>query len=213
MTAQEQQYAAILAQLRDHQERERADVADFVNGALAADLERFAAALTRLSDNPIGLRSAFRRIGRHREKVPMSIRKAFVMMWFRNADHLRNQANDDLALISALRALLPPYRGKAVTLYRGDGAWNRKRRTYGVCWSRSQFVAEQHAASWARYSTDGAVLLKTFAPPGAIICALLHHMESIEREYIVDRRHLSEVMVVQRYPVQRYQPNRAPDRS
>ena len=44
-------------------------------------------------------------------------------------------------------ALLPAYTGPALTLYRGDSAWNRKRRTYGPSWSAAVELARSPACS------------------------------------------------------------------
>jgi hypothetical protein len=104
-----------------------------------------------------------------------------------------------LALIAGLRALMPPYRGRAVVHYRGDSLGNRRRRTYGPCWSRSRAIAEQHVQNWARHQPS--VLLRAMIPRQAVICALRHHTESVEDEYIVDRRHLGPVTVLRRFPV------------
>ena len=55
-------------------------------------------------------------------------------------------------------------------LYRGDGAHNRRRRTYGLSWSVERDVADDFARGWWRDGKGGSVLLATDAPAGAIIC-------------------------------------------
>jgi hypothetical protein len=46
----------------------------------------------------------------------------------------------------------------------------------------------------------GSVLLKTVAPPDAIVCAPALHDESWgESEYLVDRRKLAKVEVIERF--------------
>ena len=118
-----------------------------------------------------------------------------------SGDHVRQDVNNDLALADALRVLLPPHLGPAVTLYRGESAWNRRRRKYGLSWSATAEVARQYASSGTyRTFAGGAVLLETFARPEAIICApLMHDDRYSEQEYLVDRRRLRAVMVLERY--------------
>ena len=107
---------------------------------------------------------------------------------------------DDRLLVAGLRALMPPYRGGAFVIYRGDSVTNHKRRTYGASWSRSRSIADQHAQHWAMYQPEGAVLLQATARREAIICALRHHTQGIEDEYIIDRRYLRPVTVLRRFP-------------
>jgi hypothetical protein len=110
--------------------------------------------------------------------------------------------NDDLVMIRALRVLLPRYDGTAQRLYRGETAYNRKRRTYGLSWSSKLDVADHYGKSGVyRSSVGGSVVLEVQANPDAIICAPLHHDNRYgEDEYLVDRRKLAGVKVLRRYP-------------
>jgi len=77
---------------------------------------------------------------------------------------------------------------------------NRRRRTYGVSWSRSREVAAAFAQNlFQRTCEGGSVLLETDAPRAAIISAIKDTWRS-EDELIVDRRHLGSVCVLARYP-------------
>jgi hypothetical protein len=52
-----------------------------------------------------------------------------------------------------------------------------------------------------RIGTGGSVVLETLAPPNAIICApALLDDRYAEEEYIVDRRRLTLVKVIDRFP-------------
>ncbi len=99
--------------------------------------------------------------------VGREMQDAFLRLWIRHGDHIRCEAGNDLALIRALRVLLPAYSGPALTLYCGDGAFNRRRRTHGLAWSRSEKVADSYARSnlWRRCE-GGSVLLRVASPPG-----------------------------------------------
>ena len=99
-------------------------------------------------------------------------RERLLALWVRCGDHMRQEVGNDLVLADGLRAMLPPYTGPAVTLYRGEGAQNRRRRTYGLSWSATAESARTFASSvMCRTSVGGSVLLETLAPTEAIICA------------------------------------------
>ena len=167
----------------ERQEKERTAVQDFVEGALACDGPKIATAVSCLYDNPSALRAAFRRIARE-SAVPIRTRKAFAGLW-EEKRHFRTEIGDGLLLVAGLRALMPPYRSGAFVIYRGDSVTNHKRRTYGASWSRSRSIADQHAQRWAMYQPEGAVLLQATARREAIICALRHHTQGIEDQYII----------------------------
>src|SRR5262249_32138134 len=97
---------------------------------------------------------------------------------------------DDLAIVKALRAIFPPYRGRGLRLYRGDSAFNRRRRTYGISWTTSREVAEGFAHGLWKRVPGGSVLLETDAVPAAIIRVLRGGMHAHGREVWVDRRYL-----------------------
>jgi hypothetical protein len=124
--------------------------------------------------------------------------------WCRNGEHIRNEVGDDKVLMTALRILLPSYSGPGLTLYRGDNAWNRRKRTYGLSWSTERNTARDYARS----CTGGSVLLCTEAPPDAIISApaFLNNGHG-DDEYLVDRRLLLRVTVLERFTEQ---PNTGP---
>jgi len=57
-----------------------------------------------------------------------------------------------------LRSLLPRYAGPTLTLYRGDGARNRRRRTYGLSWSTNRDTARGHATGyWRTFESEGVI--------------------------------------------------------
>jgi hypothetical protein len=111
------------------------------------------------------------------------------------------EVSDDLLMARALRKLLPPYRGAARTLFRGESAWNRKRRTYGLSWSSDLVTAEGFARGLTRHSQGGSVVLKAIVPPCAIVARIKAADDRYgEKEFIVDRSELDIVSVVQRCP-------------
>ncbi len=131
------------------------------------------------------------------------LRKRFLNLWVSNSDSIRNEIGNDLDIYDGLRSLLPRYAGPALRLYRGDSALNRRRRTYGLSWSADRAKAREFAEDRRRFwrtFKGGSVLLETIAPPEAIICApalLGDHYG--EEEYIIDRRRLSAVKVLEHF--------------
>ncbi|MBV8473985.1 MAG: hypothetical protein JO107_16430 [Hyphomicrobiales bacterium] len=143
---------------------------------------------------------AFRAIGRG-NGAPDSFRQAFVDVWISSGDHIRSEVNDEIVLKGALRRLLPHYEGASLTLYRGDSAFNRQRRTYGLSWTSNLETARDFAGRICRTFEGGSVVLKSIVSPEAIICApALHSHAYGEKEYLVDRRKLSRVQVIERLP-------------
>lgn len=89
--------------------------------------------------------------------------------------------------------------------YSGNGAilaieWpNRSRRTYGLAWTPRVDVARVFAESRREMYQGGSVLLEAYAPPEAIISApALFTNRYDETEYLVDRRKLKSVKVLER---------------
>jgi hypothetical protein len=112
---------------------------------------------------------------------------------------MRDAANDDRALLDALRQLLPPYRGNPLTLYRGESAFNRRRRTYGPSWTSSLETARAFAYGVWRTFDGGSVVLKSLVPSDAIIYAPASHSDHYgEDECLVDRHKLGRVEVIER---------------
>ncbi len=190
----------------ERRRRARQAVRDFVEGAAAGNAERMTSAFNDLDGGPFaggGWARAFRAVARL-GSVPDATRAFFLRVQVESGDHIRQETLDDLALTDGLRVLLPPYTGPAMTLYRGEGAHNRSRRTYGLSWSASRDVADECAQGWVQASDGGSVLLQADVPSAAIICAPAVSSKDLydEAEYLVDRRLLRavKVKVIARYP-------------
>ena len=150
----------------------------FMTGISTADPDKIWRSLTQMQYDPDELRAACRRVAAL-PQVPKASRRSFACLWFSHGDHFRDEIQNDLLLADALRKLMPVYRGiRPVLLYRGEAALNRRRRAYGLCWSRSRAVSESHAENNRACYKDGTLLLQTLARPEAIICSLVHHSDS-----------------------------------
>jgi len=176
-------------------ERKRAPRA-FAEAIAAGDIRVAEKALTKAIELGVGhlaMRAAARLGG-----VPIVSQAWFLGRWIEDGE-LRDGSRD-LDLLDAMRAMLPPYHGPSQRLYRGEGASNRRRRTYGPSWSLSREIAEDFAKAAAFYY-QGGVVLEAMVPPEAIIAS--PHLVSNhfgEDEYLVDRRCLGRVAVIARYP-------------
>ena len=131
--------------------------------------------------------------------VSPRLRDAMLQVWIEYGDHIRQETGDDLLLASALRNLMPSYEGPAITLYRGEGWQNRCRRTYGLSWTPRRDVAEGFAEARRGMYEAGTCVIATEAQPEAIVSAPGHHDDRFdESEFLVDRRRLKGVRVIER---------------
>ena len=130
-----------------------------------------------------------------------AVSQGFQTLWTTRGHRIREQAADDIAMLDALRVLLPPYTGGIVTLYRGESLerWNAGR--LGSAWTTRRDIAEMFAGGLNAIEPDGGVLLATDAIAGAVIAGPNHHSVWLdEHEYVVDRRQLRAVILVERFP-------------
>jgi hypothetical protein len=188
-----------LERRREVHQREHAAISEFVSAACAGDAERFLSSLKALDCVRAGWRRAMRAMAG--KSCSKEFRRRFLACWVYDGDGIRSVVNDDLVLVDALKAMLPRYTGRGRTLYRGDSAFNRRRRTYGLSWTTSRDVGLGFAQAASRLYTSGTVLLQVHAPKEAIICAPMHNDNRYgEMEYLVDRRRLRDVRVLERVP-------------
>lgn len=187
-------------QLWEERRRARMVAGKFVRACQTGDCDAFYDAVDEIAEWTVGgwtvaMRKAARDL---KEPVSPEIQSAFLVVWIKYK-MLPLKVGDHRALCTALRLLLPPYRGPAVRLYRGASAGERRRRIYGVSWTIDKEVADRFAQDYRTWD-DGSVLLETIAPPQAVLCSVDEAGGYYEEsEYILDRRHLSGVKVVARY--------------
>lgn len=174
-------------------------LAAVVDAVRDSDFKRFFPAVQPLLQ---GDRDLWPAIARAIEGLDPSsaFRRKMLESWITYGDGYRNAISDDLTLMRLLSLLLPRYQGGPLTLFRGEGAPNRRHRTYGMSWTTDRKVAEYFAETHRHHYIGGSVLLETDAPPDAIICAP-HQLgdDYAEAEYIIDRRRLGAVRVLARF--------------
>lgn len=132
---------------------------------------------------------------------PLDSKVAFHSAWITQGLGVRDDFSIDPLLPAVLTNLLPGYSGPATELFRGDRWSNHEAATYGPSWSSKRSVAEMFARGLNRCPETGGVVLRTLAPAHAILAGPTRglHMDE-EAEYIVDRRQLEEVEVIERFP-------------
>ncbi|MEZ0253482.1 MAG: hypothetical protein ACAH20_21415 [Methylobacteriaceae bacterium] len=186
------------ARLREQRHRERRIIAAFVGAAAAGDLSIFNRALNRATEFSVLGRClcALIRSG----QVHDAVRAEFHVTIKTAGDGLRQELRRDLDLMKALRLLLPPHQGSETIVFRGDSAFNRRRRTYGLSWTTERDVADSFAQGEWRNCDGGSVLLQAVAPPAAILwtCPAEDDLYG-EAEVMVDRRYLRDIRVLQRF--------------
>ncbi|QOZ45109.1 hypothetical protein XH89_17715 [Bradyrhizobium sp. CCBAU 53340] len=129
-----------------------------------------------------------------------SIKRAFHSAWTNQGLWIRDCFSVDTVLAPALANLLPGYHGPSLRLYRGERWSNHQNRTYGFSWTSERDIGEMFARGLNCPKGEGGVLLVTVAPSIAILASPNEHSLAIgEFEYIVDRRYLDQVDVLERY--------------
>ncbi len=145
-------------------------------------------------------RRAFQRVSRL-QPLPRATREYMHGFWVAYGQEIRDEIGDDAILLRALGVLLPVYEGPDLTLYRGETMFCRRRGRYGISWTRDLAVAREFAAGEMRSCVGGSVVLRAAVPANAIIFS--PHLSGSdtygESEYLVDRRGLGVVGVIERF--------------
>lgn len=187
------------AALRQKQRRNREAVRNFAEAVRTANGELLVKAIDVIDQQyvwPAAMRAVSKTSCRSTD-----FRRRLLRLWLSSGDHIRDETGNDLVITKALIAMLPRYKGRAIKLYRGETFSKHKRRTYGIAWTASVVVARHFASEQLRRAAmGGSVLIETLAPPEAIICApALIDASYGEREYLIDRRQLRSVTVVEQF--------------
>lgn len=99
-----------------------------------------------------------------------------------------NVAHRDL--VSAVRAMMPTYLGAPVTLYRGEDILPAGANRHGLFWAPDMRWGRWHMRS-ERRAPAGTVLLRTLAPPEAILGVMKEGTATAE--YLVDYEKLDNI--------------------
>ncbi len=182
---------------QDEQREIRRLAKSLADAAAQGSLSRFNEEF-RSSYNRLCIREGFQAIVRSGVAAG-EIRQSFVSQWILNGDEIRDHCGQDTLLLDALRVLLPPYSGASRELFRGESFHNRRYRRYGMSWTLNIDIARDFACIHARMTEAGGVLLRAQVPADAIMFdPHTHANEYAEDEFIVDRRLLTRVDVIER---------------
>jgi len=130
-------------------------------------------------------------------RVSSEIQNAFVGIWV-ESKMLPLRVGHRPTMAAALRVLLPGgYYGPSITLYRGTHSGERRRRLYGFSWTTDIAIARMFAESRAGLKQWPPVVLRTEAPPEAVL--LIRQPEDFydEGEVVVDPFRLGKIEVVE----------------
>jgi hypothetical protein len=141
-------------------------------------------------------------------RVSSEIQDAFVGIWV-ESKMLPLRVGHRPIMAAALRVLMPGGRlGSPLMLYRGANIHERRRRIYGFSWTIDMAVARSFAEHWSQPMPanveDGAfrgVVLKTLAPPEAVLLIRQPEEYYDEGEVVVDPFRLGKIDVVEQLPV------------
>jgi hypothetical protein len=149
--------------------------------------------------------------------VSPEIQQAFLPVWITSKMPLR--VNNRCVLANALRLLLPGYDGPPIRVYRGAGAHERRRKVYQFSWTTDIEEARRFADDWRPHrvqippglvagdgadgwehitNPEGGVVLRTLAPPEAILLVREPEDYYDEGEVVVDPFRLGRIEVVER---------------
>jgi hypothetical protein len=183
------------ARIAEAERRERAVAGSIVDAVVGADAAALSRAI-READLYGGVTRAIRMLGRL-PSVSSASRDVCLALWRLEGDRLREAAGDDIALVRALRVVLPPYEGPGERLWRGEWALNHRHRTFGLSWTSHRDTAEAFAEGHRDEAIGGTVLLEAEVAADAIICVLaVTGRTDGALEYLVDRRQLDDVRAV-----------------
>lgn len=128
-------------------------------------------------------------------------RTGFLSICIESGHHIRREVGDDVVLLDALRQLLPRYEGSGVTLYRGEPWRDYINHQHGVSWSSDREAAVIYARGLNAAYPGGGVLLESSVSADAILSAAqTGGVCEWEHEYLVDRRKLTNITVLERFP-------------
>jgi len=146
-------------------------------------------------------RAACLKIRRLPHSAPTEVAKGFHSVVTQRGHSIRESVGDDSVLLDALRILLPPYQGPPLLLYRGESTLRHRQRRHGFAWTGNVDIARMFASGLNATEPEGGVLLRVKASSEAIIAAPSAHSIYLgENEYTVDRRQLTGIRVVARFP-------------
>jgi hypothetical protein len=118
--------------------------------------------------------------------LPMPSQDDFGTYWVEAGHRIREQVANDRLLSKFLRAILPPYQGGPVTLFRGENQDRFMAGVIGFCWTAEASVATMFAQGLNAVGSGGVLLTATLAAPAIISGPNAHSAYLGEHQFTVD---------------------------
>lgn len=191
------------ARVRDELRYSRQIARYLAQACAEGDVDSFNQAAEDMQLTTDGWRLAMVRIAKL-TAVPPEIRNAFLDVWIQHK-HLPLKVGHRPTMAAALRVLFTglPRPPEPITLFRGASAQEPRRRLYGFSWSTDIAIARDKFAEPRRVRDGGSVLMRTVAPPEAVLLVRTLANFYDEGEVIVDPYRLGRIEVVERFAVDR----------
>lgn len=132
------------------------------------------------------------------EPITDKFREEFHLFWIERGEFICNQIKDDRLLVDMLWKILPTYRRKELTLYRGENLQRFKEQRIGLCWTEDLKIAKIFSTRNA--CTSGGIILSATFDKNSIISGIhSHSMYLGENEYTVDPFKLRNLQILEKY--------------
>jgi len=113
---------------------------------------------------------------------------------------MREQLNNDEALLNMLRRWLPSYAGPNLTLFRGENIDRWRCNDIGMSWTTDRNTAKMFARGLNAVHAGGVLLQCDVCSAAIIAGPSSHSLHLNEAEYTVDPRLMRNIKIVEEYP-------------
>ena len=135
------------------------------------------------------------------QDASQEFRDRFHTAWTVEGFRWREAVEDDALALRALRAILTPYEGPGLTLFRGEQASRYDAGRLGFNWTPKRSVAEMFASGLCSSYDGGGILLMATAPTASIIASPGSHSTYLdEEEFVIEPGLLMQVTELARHP-------------
>lgn len=131
--------------------------------------------------------------------------EAFGTYWIEGGHRIREQVADDRLLTQFLRAVLQPYSGGSITLFRGENQDRLSAGSLGFSWTPDSKVAAMFASGINSIGSGGVLITATLGAPAIISGPNAHSLYLGEQQFTVDPFAVVGIRTVAVFPAM--QPN------
>ncbi|MGP1383846.1 MAG: hypothetical protein ACTS2F_09825 [Thainema sp.] len=133
-------------------------------------------------------------------KPSEEISQEFSTHWIVAGHKIREQLGDDRYLVRLLRHMLMPYKGGAVTLYRGENLARWQERSIGFAWTTDIKVARMFGSGLNAIDSGGVLLEGTFSSEAIISEPNAHSKWLGEEQFTVDPFYETIIREIEFFP-------------